>query len=362
VRVLVTGATGFIGRRMMRHLLGRFDPADVTCLIRVADRKPEEREAAAAYRALGVHIVEGDLVRQGVADQAPPAVDLVIHLAAETSTLLSEPELVANDRGTDHLVSWLLAASTGWRLAYASSSGAVDRSGPASGPLDEQSPCTPRTPYGLTKLRGEQVLQRRAGPDTFSYTILRFPTVYGPGQMEGGLFDRMLEMTARRSLLSRIDWPGRSSVIYVDDLVKMMYSLACLPEAANEVYLVASDEVKRVTDIAQAVGRHTGHPVDVIRLPRWAWTLGRWVAWNRPIGAAMSLFPRKYWIPYWRLGLLIDDGFWYDTSKLRRVYREPLSDVAEGLERRLRALAEPPLAACGTSAGAGSAPRPHPTA
>src|SRR6185436_17853095 len=107
-------------------------------------------------------------------------VDLVFHLAANIDTAAPEAELRVNDLGTQHLLSWLGRSIRGGRVVYSSSIAVLDRNGPAEGPLNESSPCVPRTEYGHTKLRGEQILQALAGPQQFSYTILRLATVYGP--------------------------------------------------------------------------------------------------------------------------------------------------------------------------------------
>jgi hypothetical protein len=69
-------------------------------------------------------------------------------------------------------------------------------------------------------------------------------------------------------------------------------------------------------------------------LPRWVWRLGRFVARNRALWILLAPVAR---LPHWRLGILIAHGFWFDTSKLRRIYPGPLRTVPEGM-RALRAL------------------------
>ena len=55
----------------------------------------------------------------------------------------------------------------------------------------------------------------------------------------------------------------------------------------------------------------------------------RALAWNRSIA---TLMPRASRLAFWRLSLIVSDGFWFDTTKFRRVYREPLRALERGLE------------------------------
>lgn len=334
-KTLVTGATGFVGQRMIRFLVGQVDPSRITCLIQPpADDK--HRLAVARLREWGVSLIEGDLDRPEVSDTAAPPFDLLIHIAAKTSTSLKEPELRANDLGIHHLLDWVGTKSRGTRFVYTSTIGVMDRNGPCRGqPVNEETPCYPGTAYSVTKLRGEAVVRERAQRDGFTWTILRLPTVYGPGQMKGGLFDALMEMAKSGSLLGRLDWPGRTSVLHVDDVAKMIWTLGRDPAAANVLLCVASDESLSVSEIGALVGDAIGHPLKPLRVPGAGWSLVRAVAWNRPLRALMRRMPTKVYLPFWRLGLIADDGFWYDTSKLRRYYREPIMTVPLGLRQML---------------------------
>ena len=69
--VLVTGATGFIGRRLLRRLLDLHGAGAIVCLVK-APATPLEVEALELYRSRGIRLVEGDLTRQPVSTEAPP--------------------------------------------------------------------------------------------------------------------------------------------------------------------------------------------------------------------------------------------------------------------------------------------------
>jgi nucleoside-diphosphate-sugar epimerase len=331
VRILVTGATGFIGRRLVTRLLREFPATDITILA-LAAAKPEEAAALERFRGAGVRVIMGDLNRPDVSDEPAPAADWVLHLAANIDTAAKAPELRVNAEGTGYLLDWLKPVSRGARIVYTSSVAVHDRNGVADGPLTETSPFTPRTLYGSTKLKGEEILRTRAAADGYTYTIVRLSTVYGPGSKPGGMFDLFFEMTEKGSLGGRLDWPGRTSVIHVDDTAELIVALAKLPAAANEIYAVGNPYAPTVSELLQQVGRASGHPVRVMKLPSWMWSTIRHGVWS---GAARAIVPASAEQFYWRVTLIVDHGFWFDTAKLQRAWPGPYRDLDEGIREML---------------------------
>jgi UDP-glucose 4-epimerase len=333
VRFLVTGATGFIGRRVITKLLTAHPPEDIVCLVK-RSAIPAEMAAESRYQKAGIRIIEGDLDDPSVSREAAPQADVILHLAANIDTALPESQIRVNDIGVENLLNWLKPISRGARIVYTSSIAVHDRNGAASGPIVETSPYTPRTDYGITKLRGEHILEARAKTDGFTYTFLRLATVYGPGSKQGGMFDLLFKMTSEGSLGGRIDWPGRTSIIHVDDTADLIIGIAKIPEAANQVYCVANAEAPTVGQLAQRIGRISGHPVNPIALPNWMWSAIRGVIWSAPVRA---LTPKSAALVYWRLSLIVDHGFWYDTRKLQSVWAKPPRDVDEAIADMLAA-------------------------
>jgi len=325
---LVTGATGFIGRRVVRRLLATYGAASIMCLVKGADTALEA-EALDWYRSIGLRLLDGNLVDRPVCAEPPSPVDVVFHLAANIDTDAVEAELLVNHAGTRNLLEWLAPVSSGARIVYASSVAVNDRDRAPAGPIEERSPLVPRTLYGKAKLNGEVILRERATIDGYSWTIMRLPTVYGPGQKPGGLFDRMIELASAGSVLGRIDWPGRTSIIHVDDVADAMIALAGRLESAAETFCVASDESLTVGEIARAIGRRVGRPLDQIPIPPLLLRAARAIVWSRAAAAALPSFAR---LSFWRLSLIVSDGFWFDTAKFRRVYTQPIRALEEGLE------------------------------
>jgi UDP-glucose 4-epimerase len=334
MRVLVTGATGFIGRVLVERLAASYGSTAVICLVK-ADRHRDRTAALARFRQLGVRVIEGDLTDPAVSPEPPPPVDVVYHLAANIDTAAALRDLRVNDRGTANLLDWLTPVLPGVRVMYTSSVAALDRKGPSPGPLDESSPCEPRTMYGLTKLRGEQIIASRAIRQEYTYTTLRLGTVYGPGCKEGGLFDRLITLAVTGSPLGRLNWPGRVSVIHVDDAVDLLMSLSTHPDAANQVFCVANPDAPTVGELSQRVARACGRPHRPLALPAWTWSLVRRVTWLPATQMIASLVGARL---YWRFSLLVDDVFWLNTRKLQVLWTETPIELDSGLTELVSAL------------------------
>ena len=331
-RFLVTGATGFIGRRLVRRLVADFGAEAVACLIKPPQTELE-RNALERFRSSGIRLLDGDLLNEPVSGDPPPAVEVVFHLAANIDTDAPEDALRVNDIGTSRLLDWLAPIVRGTRIMYASSVAVHDRARSPDGPISEESPFTPRTAYGRTKLEGERILRDRASRDGYEWTILRLPTVYGPGQKPDGLFDQLITQARNGGWLGRIDWPGRTSVVFVDDVAAIIIALSSAPFAAGEVYCVASDDEVTVGELAQRVAVAVGRPIRPIRLPSPLVQTARALVWSR---AVQSCVPRFAWLAFWRFSLVISDGFWFDTGKFRRAYPNRLRTLDEGLTEIVR--------------------------
>jgi UDP-glucose 4-epimerase len=325
MNVLVTGGTGFIGRRLVQRLIADYGAASIVCLTK-SPVTPLEAKAIESFRGLGVRMIEGNLLDAPVSGQPPPPMDVVFHLAANIDTDAPEEALRVNHEGTRHLLDWLRPVSRGARIVYASSVAVHDRDRAPAAPISETSPFVPRTAYGRTKLQGERIIAERAAADGYSWTTVRLPTVYGPGQKPDGLFDTFITLAATGGLVGRIDWPGRTSIIHVDDVAAVMIELAANPETAGEVYCLASDEDLTVGELSRRIGTFVGHPVSPVTIPRPLLAVIRSIAWNRAIAAAM---PARGRLPFWRF-LSPATRLLVHTSKFRR-FIESRSEARGGL-------------------------------
>jgi nucleoside-diphosphate-sugar epimerase len=210
--VLVTGATGFIGKNLVETLVGRGDR--VRCLVRSPDR-------AGMLRDMGAELVEGDLDQPSVLAQAVAGTDVVYHLAAVTKTLRAEEMFHVNRDGTANLMRACAEQSRPPVVVLVSS---IAAAGPAPrGQLrTESDPPAPVSNYGRSKLEGEQAAEQFA--DRVPHTIVRPGAVFGP--RDPGVLEAFLAIRRFRSHVTPGVRPPPLSWIYVGDLIELMIRAA----------------------------------------------------------------------------------------------------------------------------------------
>jgi len=249
--VLVTGGSGFIGRRLVRALL------DTGAEVTVADLcEPTEP---------GVRAVVGDLRDESVAAQAvSPGTDTIFHLAAVTSVLRSLEDPAGTYQTNVQATATLLELARnrgvgGFILASTNAVvGDVGRS-----VITEQAPLHPLTPYGATKAAGEMLVSCYTAAYGITGCALRFSNVYGPGMQQKDSFVPRLMRAARDGHGVQVYGDGNQvrDLIHVDDIVSGLL-LAWRRRSTGSIILGAGESVT-VNDIIAAARSVTGAPIPV---------------------------------------------------------------------------------------------------
>ena len=187
MNVVVSGATGFIGSHLLPALLREGHSVKALIEPGVGDVQLN------GVRSFAADIVSGDGLSTGLS-----GAEAVVHLAARNHVLkeTSRDPLAAyrrvNVEGTRNVAQ--AASLAGARLFVHLSS--VKAMGEESDSLlDEESPCVPKTPYGISKLESEDAVRVAAEKCGMSAVLLRLPMVYGPGNK--GNLPRMIRWAAR---------------------------------------------------------------------------------------------------------------------------------------------------------------------
>ena len=252
MRVLLTGATGFIGGHLVKRLCA--EGHSVVALVRDPKR-------AMGLPRDGVERLEGDLSLFDRADVALPPCDVVMHLAAVvTAKRPSEYEAI-NAQAVKSLVDCLARQS--WkprRMIFASSLAAAGPSVPGVRKT-EVDPCNPIDAYGRSKLAAEEFL--RSAP--FPITCVRPCVVFGPKDPASLTFFRM----ALRGWGFRVGGPLQHfSFVDVDDLVDGIVKMADDTSTEHRTYFVSSDEDTDSARLWEAFSDVLGRRIRVLVVPR----------------------------------------------------------------------------------------------
>jgi nucleoside-diphosphate-sugar epimerase len=235
-RVLVTGATGFVGRAVL--------PA----LAPVAAVRAAVRDASAALPAGVERVAIGSIGRETDWRAALDGVDAVVHLAARVHVMRPGPDDEAlcrqvNVAGTLRLAE-AAAASGVSRFVFVSTVKVMgDRS--QGRPFTEDDAPAPVGPYAISKLLAERALAAFLGP---AVTILRPPLVYGPGVK--GNFRALQRLAASGLPLPLGSVANRRSLLYVGNLADAIRAALLAPPAPGcRAYLLRDGEDLSTADL-----------------------------------------------------------------------------------------------------------------
>jgi nucleoside-diphosphate-sugar epimerase len=251
VKVLVTGATGFVGSHVAAALAHRGH--HVVGLARRAD----QHEALAR---LGAAPVPGSLEDEPSLGGALEGVEVIYHLAGLTAAANEAEFLAVNEGGTRRLLDVALRRAPGLRRFVLVSSQAALGPSPIGQRLSEDAPCRPVTAYGRSKLAAERVVTASAMP----WTIVRPPAVYGPRDRE---FLRLFQIVRRG--VAPVFGTGRQelSLVYVEDLAEAIVRAGEATGSAGRIYHAAHAEVVLSREVARAAGRALGRTPVVLPIP-----------------------------------------------------------------------------------------------
>jgi nucleoside-diphosphate-sugar epimerase len=262
---LVTGASGFLGRNLVRRLLA--DGVSTRALA----RSPAKAEL---LEEQGAEAVVGDITDEEALDRALDGVGTVFHLAGR----LLVPGLPAQEYRSTHVVGTqrLLAHCRGrsglTRFVHCSTTGVVGVTGET--PADEDAPLSPRNVYEETKAEAE-VAVRASLQEGIPAVIVRPGLVYGPGDFHLlGFF--------RAVLRGRFRPIGRADVyfhpVYADDLTEALVRCGNWPLAVGECFNIAGREPVTLAELAETIARAAGasppHGTIPLSLARAAASLG----------------------------------------------------------------------------------------
>jgi len=253
-KVLVTGAGGFVGRRLCQILHER----GIGLRVLARDDRHEE-----FFRSLGAQIFTGDLTDPEVAPWVADGVEGVFHLAS----IVAGQELPdaafweVNYTATGRLLHAAHRAGVK-KFLYCSTTGVMGHI--ANPPADETAPYNTEDIYQTTKAAAERLCLEFGRMTGMAVTVARPGAVYGPG--DGRLF-KLFRMAGGGRFPIIGDGQTLIHPVYVDDLAEGLILAYEKKEAADQVYIIAGEAPVSVRRWAEVIAQAAGRPLKSVSIP-----------------------------------------------------------------------------------------------
>lgn len=314
-RILVTGATGFVGRALVDALVAT----------------PGTRVSAAVRRDSGfpasVRVCRIDGVHAGTDwSEALDGCETVIHLAARVHVMRDSSEDAlpeyrkVNVAGTMRLAESAARAGVK-RLVFVSSIKVNGEGTPPGKAFTEMDAPGPMDPYGVSKAEAEAGLLALAGSGRMQVVVIRPPLVYGPGVKANFL-------AMARWLARGIPLPlgavrdNRRSLVGLDNLIDLILTVLRHPAAANQVFLAGDGEDLSTAELLRRTAAALGVrarliPVPVPILVAGGRLLGRGDAVRRLCGSLQVDISKAHRVLGWTPPVGVDAGLRRAVAHLR---------------------------------------------
>jgi nucleoside-diphosphate-sugar epimerase len=249
-RVVITGAGGFIGRRLHEAL------------------SQDGAELVAVSRTSGLNV--GDIGASTDWSRALSPGATVVHLAGRAHVLDQRDarDLAVfrevNTAGTRRLA--LEAARIGVRrLVFVSSIGVLGTSTDGRGPFTTEDPPAPTEPYAQSKAEAEEALWEIAAETGLEVCIIRPPLVYGPGAV--GNFRRLMQLARSGIPLPLGSVRNSRSLVALDNLIDLIRICISHPRAAGQTFLVSDGVTISTPDLIRGIAAAMGKRARLVPVP-----------------------------------------------------------------------------------------------
>jgi nucleoside-diphosphate-sugar epimerase len=250
VNILITGATGFIGR----HLTGALSKTyPVRCLVR-------KTSDISVLRNSNVEIAYGDLLIKDSLRPALDGIDLVYHLAGEVYSRKKVDYYKGNILATQNLLG--ISKEKGVKRIIYLSSVAVNKPLRNSGLLNEESECAPITLYGITKLEAERLIKESDLP----FVIARAPVVYGPYQPPA-INKFFLDAITKKKVYVIGHGENLRSLCFANNLTDGLMLLANSSGTEGKTFILSDEEPYTFNQIIHTISKVICQKIKIIYLP-----------------------------------------------------------------------------------------------
>lgn len=261
MKILVTGGAGFIGKHLVKSLLGK--GYTVTIFDNFSN---STKDSVSSLVDIGAKIIEGDITKPLEIINAVKDHDIVIHLAAK----ISVSESISNPAETFHInvdgtrnVLEACEKNHVKKLIVSSSAAVYGESSP-NVKLTEESETNPSSPYGESKVRMEQGIREFVSKYDINYIILRFFNIYGIGQSPeyAGVITKFLrKITEEKQLEIFGDGMQTRDFIAIEDVISSIHNAISFDKSG--IYNIASGRLVTINDLAKQMILFSGKKLEI---------------------------------------------------------------------------------------------------
>lgn len=260
LKVLVTGATGFVGATLVSRLV-ESPQVDVSAAVRHHSNQ---------WLGGVDQVIAGDLTPNTNWQLLVQDVNVLVHLAARVHVMCDTAvaPLVefrrVNVEGTLNLARQAAVAGV-QRFVYLSSIKVNGESTRLGQTFTADDIPAPQDPYSISKYEAEEGLRQLAKETGLEVVIIRSPLVYGPGVKAN--FLSMMRWLWRGTPLPLGAIHNKRSLVALDNLVDLIMTCLDHPAAANQTFLVSDGEDLSTTELLRRMGDALGKPARLISVP-----------------------------------------------------------------------------------------------
>src|SRR4030043_2307736 len=310
--ILITGSTGFIGRSLIKKLHKYYPIKNILCLVWNKDNETN-LENRKILEKLHYPIKEIDLVTKEGLSHMPLKPKIVIHLAANTDT--SSNDHLVDDLGTKNLIESLKDLGPNTHVIYTSTTAFFSGRKNCNSPLNENSLPVPSDKYGRSKLRAEKYLIKMCREKKFRLSIIRLGTVYGLDPRPKSMFKMINDSVPKKTIITRINWPGLTNIIYVEDvtdaIIKLATTKTSLP-ASPQIFVLYAENLT-LSEICKKMYKAKNYHYSAIIIPKIIWTIFK--IFRKIIPYSEPFLPKILYNPIWRFSLIVDNVAYVKSSR-----------------------------------------------
>ncbi len=250
MRVLITGASGFVGYHLVDFLSK--EGFEIFCLVRKTSNVERIKDK--------VKLLYGEVTVPSSLEEAVKGVDYIIHAAGLVKSVRKKDYFDVNTQGTINILNATLKYNPKIKKFVYISSQAASR--PSKEEIKEDIPSSPVTSYGKSKLASEKFIEENF-MDKLPITIIRPSAVYGPYDKE---FLPVYKMINNGIEILVKGGKTKLSMVYVKDLVKSVFLSMISEKTTGKKYFSAHPQSVYLIDFYKAIEKSLGKKF-VLRIP-----------------------------------------------------------------------------------------------